>query len=206
MGYKLYYAPGSAAMGTRVLLEEINVSYELIQTTISSDKQRPPELLALNPNGWVPVLICGDSAMYEGAAIAMFLCDRHPEARLAPKVDDPDRGLYLQTLVYFSSSVQNAFQLNYYPERFADTSVDEPGAQKRGIRRLRETWKVIDDQIGSNEWVLGDQFSAVDIYLFMLTTWLDPTRGHPPTDEFSNVKRIADAVMSRPSVRFVYGH
>ncbi len=98
-------------MGARVLLEEIKVPYELIQTTISGDKQRSPELLALNPNGWVPVLICDDTAMYEGAAIAMFLCDRHPETGLAPKVDDPVRGLYLQTLVYFSSSVQNAFQL-----------------------------------------------------------------------------------------------
>ncbi|MFD2204601.1 glutathione S-transferase family protein [Kiloniella antarctica] len=204
MGYKLYYASGSAAMGTRVLLEEISVSYELIPTKISSDKTRSPELLALNPNGWVPVLICDDITMYEGAAIAMFLCARHPEVRLAPKIDDPEYGLYLQTLVYFSSSVQNAFQLNYYPERFANTSADEPSAQRRGIRRLRETWKVIDDQIGSNEWVLGDQFSAVDIYLFMLTTWLDPLRGHPSTDAFPNVKRIANTVMARPSVQLVY--
>ena len=204
MGYKLYYAPGSAAMGVRVLLEEMSVPYELIQTSISGDQPRAPDLLALNPNGWVPVLICGDSAMYEGAAIAMFLCDRHPEANLAPKINDPERGLYLQTLVYFSSSVQNAFQLDYYPERFANTSADELSAQRRGIRRLRETWQVIEDQVGGNEWVLGDQFSAVDIYLFMLTTWLDPTRGHPSTDEFPNVKRIADAVTSRSSVRLVY--
>ncbi|WP_419903033.1 glutathione binding-like protein [Kiloniella sp.] len=104
----------------------------------------------------------------------------------------------------YSTKRRSAFQLNYYPDRFADTPADEPSAQRRGIRRLRETWKVIDDQIGGNQWVLGDQFSAVDIYLFMLTTWLDPMRGHPPTDEFPNVKRIADAVMSRPSVRFVY--
>jgi glutathione S-transferase len=204
LAYKLFYALGSAAMGTQVILEEIGAPYELIQTTIDMDEPRPPEQLALNPNGWVPVLIWDENAMYECAAITVFLCDRHPEAKLAPAVDDPERGLYLQTLVFFSNSVQNAFQLNYYPDRFADTPADEPSAQRRGNRRLRETWKVIDDQIGDNEWVLGERFSAVDIYLFMLTTWLQTSRGQPSVDEFPNVKRIADAVLPRRSIQLVY--
>ena len=204
MTYQLFYAPGSAAMGTRVILEEIGVPYELIESTIDMDKPRSPEQLAINPNGWVPVLKWDDNAMYECAAITVFLCDRHPEAGLAPALDDPARGLYLQTLVYFTSSVQNAFQLDYYPDRFADTPEDEPGAQRRGIRRLRETWKVIDDQIGDNQWVLGERFSAVDIYLFMLITWLKPSRGQPSVDEFPNVKRIANAVQLRKSVQTVY--
>ena len=178
---------------------------ELIQTTIDMDKPRPPEQLALNPNGWVPVLIWDDNAMYECAAITVFLCDRHPEAKLAPAANKPERGLFLQTLVYFSNSVQNAFQLEYYPDRFADTPADEPSAKRRGIRRLRETWRVVDDQIGDNEWVLGNRFSAADIYLFMLTTWLRPSRGQPSINEFPNVKRIADVVMKRPSVQLVYG-
>ena len=69
---------------------------------------------------------------------------------------------------------------------------------------LQETWKVIDDQIGDNEWVLGEHFSSVDIYLFMLTTWLKTSRGHPTTDQFPNVKLMSDAVMSRPSIQVVY--
>ena len=204
MSYKLYYALGSAAMGVRVLLEEIGVPYELIETTIDREKPRPPEQMAINPNGWVPVLIWDEGSMYECAAITIFLCDRHADAGLAPAADAPGRGLYLQTLVYFSSSVQNAFQLDYYPDRFADTAAGEPGARRRGCRRLRETWGVIDDQIGDNKWLLGDSFSAADIYLFMLTTWLKPSAASPSVDEFPNVKRIADAVIERPSVQLVY--
>ena len=64
--------------------------------------------------------------------------------------------------------------------------------------------KVIDDQIGDKAWIVGEGFSAADIYLFMLTTWLDPSRGQPSVDEFSSVKRIAKAVTQRPSVQFVY--
>ena len=202
--YKLFYAPKSASMGVRVLLEEIGAPYELIHMSIDMDKPRPPEQLAVNPNGWVPVLLWEGGAMYECAAITVFLCDRHSDARLAPTVDDSTRALFLQTLVYFSNSVQNAYQLTYYPDRFVDTPADEPSAQQRGIRRLRETWSVIDDQIGDNQWVLGDQFSAADIYLFMLTTWLRSYKGHPSVGEFSNVKRIADVIMKRPSVQLVY--
>ena len=202
--YKLFYALKSASMGVRAMLEEIGAPYELIHMTLDMDKPRPPEQLAVNPNGWVPVLLWEGGAMYECAAITVYLCDRHPEAQLAPAVDDPARALYLQTLVYFSNSVQNAFQLTYYPDRFVDSSADEPSAQQRGNRRLRETWKVIDDQIGDSQWVLGDQFSSADIYLFMLTTWLRPAIGHPAVDEFSNVKRIAEVVVQRPSIQLVY--
>lgn len=191
-------------MGVRVLLEELRVPYKLIQTTVDMKQPRPAEQLAINPNGWVPVLIWDDGSMYECAAIFVYLCDRHPELRLAPSIDDPTRMLYLQTLVYFSNSIQNAFQLTYYPDRFVNTPEDEPSAQLRGIRRLTETWRIIDDQIGDKQWVLGDNFSAADIYLFMLTTWLRTAKGHPSVDQFSNVKRIADLVVQRASVELVY--
>ena len=69
---------------------------------------------------------------------------------------------------------------------------------------MRETWKIIDSQIGVNEWVLGDKFSAVDIYLFMLTTWLSKSRGHPSIQEFPNVARVAKRVLGRPATKEVY--
>ncbi|MEP1443542.1 MAG: glutathione S-transferase family protein [Hyphomicrobiales bacterium] len=202
--YKLFYAPKSASMGIRVLLEEIGAPYELIDTSVDKDTPRPPEQLAINPNGWVPVLTWDGGAMYEAAAITIFLIDRHPDAKLGPSANDPTRALYLQTLVYFTNAVQNAYQLTYYPDRFADTPDGEAGAQLRGNRRLFETWQVIDDQIGSNEWLLGEDFSAADIYLFMLTTWLRPAKGHPDLSEFPNVERIANKVKQRPSVQAVY--
>ena len=202
--YKLFYALKSASMGVRVLLDEIGVPYELITTSVDKDTPRPAEQLAVNPNGWVPVLLWEGGAMYECAAITMFLSDRHPDVQLSPSIDDPARATFLQTLVYFSNSVQNAFQLTYYPDRFVDSTADEPSAQRRGNHRLRETWKVIDDQIGDKEWILGDRFSAADIYLFMLTTWLRQSKGHPSMTEFPNAKRIADKVQQRPTVQQVY--
>ncbi|MEL7258337.1 MAG: glutathione S-transferase N-terminal domain-containing protein, partial [Pseudomonadota bacterium] len=71
--YKLYYANGSASMGVRVLLEEIGAPYELLDTSIDRDTPRPEGQLAVNPNGWVPVLLWDGGAMYEAAAITVFL-------------------------------------------------------------------------------------------------------------------------------------
>lgn len=204
--YKLFYADKSASMGIRVVLEEIGAAYKLLPTTIVPGATRPPEQLAINPNGWVPVLVWDEGAMYEAAAITIFLCDRHPEAALAPPPDDPQRGQFLQTLVYFSSAVQTAFQLTYYPDRFADTPADEPSAVRRGNRRLKETLSIIDDQIGDNTWLLGDKFSAADIYLLMLTTWMRPEeKGHPAPATFPNIHRITKATSKRPAVARVYG-
>ena len=65
MTYNLYYADDSAAMGVRVVLEEIQAPYKLIPTSISMDAPRDPELLALNPNGWIPVLVWEKGTIYE---------------------------------------------------------------------------------------------------------------------------------------------
>ena len=204
MTYNLYYDQLSAAEGIRVLLEEIGLPYKLIPSFKDRSKPRPVEQLEINPNGWLPVLTWEKTGMYECAAITLFLCDKYPESNLAPLPNEPERAVFLQTLIYFSNSVQTAFQTFYYPDRFVDKQQIEANAQRRGIQRLRETWNVVNEQIDDKVWILGNRFSAVDIYLFMLTTWLKPWLGHPSVNEFPNVKRIADAVMLRPSIQCVY--
>ena len=204
MTYNLYYDQLSAAEGIRVLLEEIGLPYKLIPSFKDRSKPRPVEQLEINPNGWLPVLTWEKTGMYECAAITLFLCDKYPESNLAPLPNEPERAVFLQTLIYFSNSVQTAFQTFHYPDRFVDKQQIEANAQRRGIQRLRETWNVVNEQIDDKVWILGNRFSAVDIYLFMLTTWLKPWLGHPSVNEFPNVKRIADAVMLRPSIQYVY--
>ena len=50
MSYQLFYSDRSAAQGVRLILEELDQDYELIETDIKSQGPRPPELLAVNPN------------------------------------------------------------------------------------------------------------------------------------------------------------
>ena len=204
MTYQLFYADRSAAQGVRMILEELNQQYELIETDIKSEEPRSPELLAANPNGLVPVLTFDGGMIYECGAIVTFLCDRHPEYRLAPKTGDLHRGLFLQWLFYFSSSLQNAFSMTYRPNRFSTLESSYSNVRQQGNKRLLTLWQVVDNAIGESSWMLGESFSAVDIYLFMLSTWLSDEYGHPDLTVFPNVSRVADQVRKRPSVARVY--
>jgi glutathione S-transferase len=203
--YKLFYADGSAAMSSRVVLEEIGAPYELIETDISRDKPRAPELLKLNPNGWVPVLVYDGGAMHEASAISIFLTDQHAEAGLAPAADDPARGPFLQWLVYMSNTLQIAYQLTYHWARYCSGPEAQASVQQKSCARLREVWGFIDAAIGTNDWLVGDRYTAADIHLFMLSTWLSPDMGHPTMDEFPNAKRVAANAARRPAISKVYG-
>ena len=204
MTYQLFYADRSAAQGVRIILEELSQDYELIETDIKSQGPRSPELLAVNPNGLVPVLIYEEGSIYECGAIVTFLCDRHSEYGLAPGVGDRYRGLFLQWLFFFSSSLQNAFSMTYRANRFSSLDSGYPGIEQQGRKRLMSLWQIVDDAIGEKPWMLDELFSAVDIYLFMLSTWLSDEYGHPDLTVFPNVSRVADQVRKRPSVARVY--
>lgn len=203
--YRLFYADGSAAQSTRVMLEEIGAPYELIPTEIGRGKPRDPELLKHNPNGWVPVLLYDDGAMHEASAISIFLADRHPEAGLAPASGDPLRGAFLQWMVYLSNTLQIAYQLTYHWDRYCSGEAHRESVQQRSCERLREVWGYIDRSIGDGPWFVGDRFGAADVHLFMLTTWLSPEMGHPTMAEFPNAARVAAKVAERAPVRKVYG-
>ena len=203
--YELFYADRTAAMGTRVILEEIGAEYRVIETDITDHAPRAPEFLALNPNGWVPVLVYEGGSMHEASAITVFpgrppsrgracpLCRRFP-------CGDPS----------FSGSstcptpCRWPISSRYYPWRFCETPDHHESARVRSCARLREIWGFIDQGIGDREWLLGDRFSAADIHLFMLTTWLSPDRGHPTMEEFPSAARIAARTAERASVRKVY--
>ncbi len=197
--YTLYYNEGTAAFAPQMALEEIGAEYRLIEVDISIDKPRDPEFLELNPNGWVPVLVDGDLVMHEAAAIVMYLADKHPEAALAPAPGDALRGRYYQWLVYMADCLQIAYQMHYYPERHSTAEAHIPDIVAMARRRLEWVWGYIDAALDPGPYLLGNVFSACDLYVYMLTTW------HPEADSFlervPNVVRCIDKVIQRPAVR-----
>ena len=94
--------------------------------------------------------------------------------------------------------------MTYYSNRFCASGEDEASVKRRSTSRLQELWQVVDDAIGEKDWLLGKRFSAADIYLFMLTTWLSESHQHPAVDSFANVNRVATKVMQRPAVHSIY--
>ena len=198
--YKLFYAPGTAAFAPHIMLEEVGAAYELVEVDVSKTQPRDPEFLKLNPNGWVPVLAHGDMVMHESAAIVMYLCDRHPETGLAPLPGDPLRGRFYQWLLYFSDTLQIAYQMTFYPERHSTDPGHIPAVIDKARERLDRVWGYIDESLDSEPYLLGENISACDLYAYMLATW------HPMGEAaflatVPNVARVVARVTERPAVK-----
>ena len=197
--YTLYYNEGTAAFAPQMVLEEVGAAYTLELVDISTDTPRDPDFLRLNPNGWVPVLIDGDLVMHESAAIVMYLCDRHTEAGLAPPPGDALRGRFYQWLVYMADTLQIAYQMNFYPGRHSTDPGHIPAVVDKARERLARVWGYIDESLDPGPYMLGESFSACDLFAYMLTTW------HPEGEAFlatvPNVARLAERVSQRPAVQ-----
>lgn len=197
--YKLYWTAGSAAMAPHAVLQELGVRYELIELDLGRGQQNDPAYLKLNPNARVPTLVMEDGrAIYESAAICTYLADRHADKGLAPAIDDPARGPYLQWLHYMSNTLQPAYLRYYYPERHISNAAHAGEVADKAREELPVIWSRIDQAISAGPYMLGAAFSACDLYLLMLSTWQDPLPGL--YDRFGNVKACVDRLMPRPAV------
>jgi glutathione S-transferase len=195
----LYYIPGSAAMAPHAALEEIGEPFELRRVEREDGGRSPPEYLAINPLGRVPALVEDDGlVLWESAAITIHLADKHPEAALLPPVSTPERAIAVRWLVYLTNTVQANFMHFAYPERLVDDDgVDalRAGAERYLLRELEH----VDDRLGRGPYLLGETFSAPDLYLFMVTRWCRRLQRKAWT--FPNIGPHYRLLSERPSVK-----
>jgi len=200
--YKLFYAPGSAAMAPHAVLEEIGVPYEPILVDMSAGAHKRPDYLELNPNGRVPTLVDGDQVVFESAAIVLHLADKHPEAGLAPPLGAPERGRYYQWLVYLTNTVQEAYISYFHADYYAKSAGAIAEVKATSEARLQPLFKIIDGALADGPYLLGKRFSAADIYLMMLARW--SRNMAKPATAYPNIKRCVDLVRARPAVERMF--
>jgi len=87
---KLYYNPQSRAAIAKWMLDECSAKYEIVPIDFAKREHKTPEFLKINPAGKLPALVDGDSKVFEGAAICLYLGDKFPEANLALKIGAPE--------------------------------------------------------------------------------------------------------------------
>jgi glutathione S-transferase len=199
--YTLYYSPGAASMLPHLLLLETGAAHELKRVDTASGEQRSPEYLKLNPNGVVPTLIVDGRPCAETAALLLLLCERHPEAALAPAIDAPERAAFLQGVLYLANTLQPLFRLWFYP---SDVGAADEAAFKAGLRpRIEKCFDQLAAQLADGRpYLLGERFSALDLYATMLMRW---SRNMPkPATEWPVLKALADRVRARPSWQRLY--
>ena len=198
----LHYAPGAASFLVHWLLLELDLPHELRLVDFDSKAQKSADYLALNPNGVVPTLVIDGKPQYEAAALAMWLADRHPDAKLAPGIDDPRRADYLQWMFNLANMVQPLFRQWWYPgEPAGEANAD--ALRAHCAPRIEAQWQRIDDHLAAHgPWLLGDAMSAADFYLAMLMRW---SRNMPkPATDWPQLAALAARLKARPSFAVLY--
>ncbi|MCB8821197.1 glutathione S-transferase family protein [Microvirga rosea] len=195
----LYYFPGNASLLPHMMLREIGVEFELRLVNREENAQKSAEYLRLNPNGRIPVLVDDDLVLFETAAIALHLVDKFPQAGLAPPVGTKERAQFYKWMIHLSNTPQAEYRAWFYPYEHADDEAAVPSVKHAAERRLNHMFDVISAQLGDKTWLLGDQFSAADLFLLMLIRW---GRGMPrPPRTLPNLLALAERALARPAVQ-----
>lgn len=199
---ELHYYPGNASLFPHMLLRELGVPFALRLVDRDADAQRSAAYLALNPNGKIPVLVDAGRPIFETVAIALHLADAHPQAGLAPAPGAPDRADYYRWMAVIANTLQAEMRAWFYPHEF---TTDPNGAEavKAAVgARLNGAFERIAAQLAEGPWVLGERFSAADLYLLMMVRW---GRTLPrPAREIPALGAHADRVLARPAVQATF--
>ena len=199
--YRLWFSPTSAAMASCSVLEEIGVDYELVE--LPWGRPRPDGYTALQPLSRVPVLEYDGVVVFESIAIVMHLCDRHPEAGLAPPLATPERAHFYQWLAFYATTLHAASKPLNYPHRFTDEPSGEAAVKRAAARSVDEVLRIIDQRLGDGPWVLGDRYSACDHALHQFCCWMErPGEGGTALADYPNLAAFTDRVRARsPGIR-----
>ena len=199
----LYYHPGNASLIVHVLLEEIGAPFELMLVDRAHAAHKRPDYLKLNPNGLIPVLVDGDLALYETAAICLHLVDKHRDRGLAPAPGTPERAQFYKWLVWSAATLQAMIIHYFYPSRMVNEGNGEAAAEVKAHAEAKvgEMLDQVDAALAAQggPWMQGDAYSALDPYMLVLCRW---TRGFGrPARSLPNVGPYLQRMLARPAVQ-----
>ncbi len=187
----LYYSPQSRATGSRILLEELGVPYDLHILNMKAGEQREPAYLAINPLGKAPAIRRGDALVTEQVAIYIYLADLFPEAGLAPAFDDPRRGPYLRWIAYYGSSFEPAL-IDTFLKR------DPAPPEQLSYSDYDTMLSTLEAQLAAGPYLFGEQITAADILWGVALHWTMQFGLVPQSDVFV---RYCERITSRPTFR-----
>jgi glutathione S-transferase len=207
---QLHYNPGSANMAPHIVLNELGLPFELVLVDTEQQAHKRSEYLKLNPNGLVPVLVDDDLVLYEAAAICLHLADRVPSAGLAPALGTPERAHYYKWMVWLTNTLQATLIHYFYSERMVAPGNTAGAAEVKHAAQVKvgTLLEQIEVQLAGHgqPWLLGDAYSAVDAYCFMLCRWTRNFSGDAaaPARTKPAIGAYLERMMARPAVQKMF--
>lgn len=169
-----YYNPLSRARIVHWMLEEVGAPYRIELVNFEKGEHKKPAFLSINPMGKLPALVHRGVAVTETAAIIAYLADAFPAAGMAPPTTAPERGAYYRWMFFGAGCVDSAMidRMSSRPEH--------PRPAANGYGSYEDTLNVLEKALTPGPYILGERFSAADVYIGsqigfgIMTKTLDP--------------------------------
>ena len=186
-----YTNPMSRGRIARWMLEEIGQPYRTVVLDYGTT-MKAADYLAINPMGKVPAVTHRGVTVTECAAVCTYLADAFPAAGLAPALDDPARGPYLRWMFFGAGPLEAAVTA-----RSLGLLAPPDKAAMAGYGSFDQVVEALETAVaGAGPWLLGDRFSALDVYLGSQIGWGLQFRSLPERDAF---KAYAGRLFQRPA-------
>ena len=170
---KLYYAPGTCALASHIALEEAGAAYTTERLDFKSNQQTSPEYLKVNPKGRVPALVTDHGVLTETPALLAYIAQSFPQAKLAP-LDDPFAFAQVQAFnSYLCSTVHVAHAHKGRGYRWATEESSFADMKRMVPKSMTACLELIEKGMLKGPWVMGEQYTICDPYLFTLRGWLE---------------------------------
>lgn len=191
---KLYYSPGACSLSPHIVLHEAGLAYEpVLATTKTHQLADGTDFYTINPLGYVPVLELDDGTrLREGPAIVQYLADQAPHKNLAPAHGTLGRYRLQEWLTFIGTEIHKTFSPLFVPGTPEDY---KPQVKQRLLARLQ--W--VDSELAGKPYLMGEQFSVADAYLFTVTNW-----GQYVGLDISQLKNLVayrERIAARPAVQ-----
>ncbi|MEG1770957.1 MAG: glutathione transferase GstA [Comamonas sp.] len=163
---KLYYSPGACSLSPQIVLQESGLAYEpVLASTKTHQLADGTDYYGINPLGYVPLLELDNGArLREGPAIVQYIADQVPEKNLAPANGSFERYKLQEWLNFIGTEIHKGFGPLFKPTTPENY---KPIALEALTKRLQ--W--VDEQLAGKSYLLGEQFSVADAYLYTVSRW-----------------------------------
>jgi glutathione S-transferase len=170
---KLYYASGTCALASHIALEEAGADYSAVRLDFKANQQQSPDYLKINPKGRVPALVTDKGILTETPAILAYIAQTFPKAKLAP-TDDPFAFAKVQSFNnYLCATVHVAHAHKGRGYRWATDEQSFADMKRMVPKSMGACFALIENSMLRGPWVMGEQYTICDPYLYTIETWLE---------------------------------
>lgn len=167
-----------------------------------AEEQRGERYAALNPQRKIPTLELDDGeVLTESVAILLTLDERHRQAGLLPPPGSKQRAQALRWMLFMATELYPVVEIIDYPERFIAEGGDAPRTRERAKEIWCSRWLVVERAIAGSPYALASGFSALDLYIAVLSRWDLPPAWR--SAQLPKVEAVSAAVQARPTLAAV---